>query len=257
MRTALLSAIAALGLLLTQNAVFAQSEDEKPRNPMTLLKELSTDMGAWKAFAFETTGFFDERLDDELIKRTITWSVTVLRPNRLAVKAVADDGEQWLSDFDGTRARIYYVSDKEYAEIPFEGDLNAYVDFADSNGLSRTPIIDFLRTDLYGDIEEAIFDALLIDGYDDPQEADDLIHHVLYQSSNTTWQLWIREEEERYTPHRSVVTYTNRLGRPEFANQFRNWSFDVDIDKAAADYGIPENLDGWTKVEFENPIKTN
>ena len=257
MRTAILSAIAALSLLLTPNAIFAQSEDEKPRNPMTLLKDLSADMGASKSFSFETIGFFDERYEDELIKRKITWSIAVVRPSRLVLKAVADDGEQWLSDFDGTRARVYYPRDKEYSEIPFKGDLNGFVDYADANGLSQTPIVDFLRTDLFGVIEEAIFDALLIDGYDDPEEPDDLIHHVLYQSPNTAWQLWIREEEARYTPHRSVVTYVNRLGRPEFANQFRNWSFEVDIDKAAAKYGIPTNLDGWTKVEFENPVKAN
>ena len=97
----------------------------------------------------------------------------------------------------------------------------------------------------------------MIDGYNDPQEKDDLIHHVLYQSANSVWQVWIREDEERYTPHRSVVTYVNRLGRPEFANQFRNWTFSTDVKAAATRYGIPGNLEGWKKVEWVNPIGVN
>jgi hypothetical protein len=257
MRISIASGLVALGLLVTPNLAYAQSGDDKPLNPMTLLKDMSSDLGGQQAFSFETTGFFDEQFEDQMIKRVMTWSVSVVRPNRMAFKAVADDGEEWFGDFDGTRARVFYALDKEYAEIPFEGNLNDFVDFADASGLTKTPINDFLRTDLYGDIEEVIFDALLIDGYYDPETPDELIHHVLYQSPNTIWQLWVRETEENYVPHRSVVTYTNRLGRPEFANQFRNWSFSVDIDAAATAYGIPKSLDGWTKVEFENPLQTN
>ena len=47
--------------------------------------------------------------------------------------------------------------------------------------------MDFLRTDLYGDIEAGICDALPIDGYNDPEAPDEIIHQVLFQSPGTTW----------------------------------------------------------------------
>lgn len=247
----------ALALFALPSIAFSQSDTDKPLNPMTLLKDMSADLGGQKAMSFETTGFFDEPFQDTMIKRVIVWSISLERPSKLAFKAVADDGEVWIGAFDGKLARIFYPLEKEYSEIPFEGDVDAFIDFADANQISRTPILDFLRTDLYGDIEEAIFDALLIDDYIDPEQPDEPIHHVLYQSSNTVWQLWIQETEDAYFPHTSVVTYTNRLGRPEFTNRFRNWSFSADVDAAATEYGIPQGLDGWTKVEFENPISVN
>ncbi|MGI9263427.1 MAG: DUF2092 domain-containing protein, partial [Gammaproteobacteria bacterium] len=252
-RRSIFLALAGLGILFTACSAHSQTAEEKPYDPITLLEDLSSDLGKLKQFSFETTGMFDERDGDRHIKRVMTWSISVARPNRLVVKVVADDGETWLTDFDGIRAQIFYVGSKEYANIPFEGDITAFVDFADRSGLSKTPLNDFLRKDLFGDIERSIFDATLIAGYDDPDEADDLIHHVFYQIANTNWQLWIREDTERYTPHRSVVTYVNRLGSPEHVNEFRNWKFSTDVDAAAKAYGIPKNLEGWKKVDFVNP----
>ena len=250
MKRAVLSGLSALAIVATVATAQGQTTDDKPYDPITLLKDLSSDLGELEQFSFETTGIFDERNDDQLIKRIVTWSVTVARPNRYAIKVVADDGDTWLGDFDGTKARIFYVGAKQYAEIPFVGDVSAFVDFADETGLSRTPLNDFLRKDLFGDVEESIFDATLIAGFDDPEEENDLIHHVLFQSTNSNWQLWIRETEERYTPHRFVVTYVNQLGQPEFFHEFHNWKTPADVDAAAEAYGIPDSLEGWTKVEI-------
>ncbi len=234
----------------------ALAEDKKASegNPMVILKQVSQDLGSQKAMSMETTSVYDERFEDGLIKTIVTHRVDLIRPNSLYFDAVWADGERFVGSFDGEVLRFYEPAVKEYSEIPFKGTVSEMADFADAVGLTRTPLNDLMRDDFYSAIEKEIFDATLIEGYLDPDDPNRKTSHLLFESPGTSWQMWVKHGDLAL-PERYNVKYVRGLGQPEYAITFDRWSFQVDETALVDKYGIPRNLEGWTKVEFENPIK--
>jgi len=227
-------------------------DNASEKNPMVVLKIMSDTLASKSRLSLTTTSIYDEKFEDQLIKGIVAHRVDVVRPNTLYVEAVFDDGEKWVGAFDGKVLRYYELAEQEYSEIPFEGTVGELVDKLDASGLSQTPLNDFLREDFFAAIEPDIFDATLIGGYIDPIDGKSDINHLLFQSPGAVWQLWVGRGSNDL-PKRLVVTYTD-IGRPEYAVTFDSWKFNSKPEELAAEYNIPTNLDGWTKVDFVNPI---
>jgi hypothetical protein len=251
MKRTILSGLASAALAMSYSVAVAQ-DNASAGSPMVILKKMSDNMASKPSFSLSTTSIYDEKFEDQLIKSMVTHRVDIVRPSTLYVEAIFDDGEKWLGAFDGKMLRYYEPAEKEYSEIPFEGSIDDLVDKLDASGLTQTPLNDFLRNDFYADVEPGIFEATLVDGYVDPRDGNKKTSHLLFQSPGTVWQLWV-ERGNYNLPRRLVVTYTE-IGRPEYSVTFDDWNFDVKPEELAKKYNIPTSFEGWTKVDFVNPV---
>ena len=247
----ILSAILTTVLLI--GATGAQAEENISRNPMVVLKQMSDTLATKQAMTLSVSAIYDEKFEGQFIKSLVRYRIDIVRPTTMYFDAKFDDGEHWIGDFDGKRVRLYVPAEKEFSEIIFAGTLDEFIDYADDNGITRTPLNDFLRTDIYAAVEEDIFSATMIAGYVNPEDPNTKISHMFFESPGTLWQLWVKHGVEPL-PDMFNVTYATSPGRPEYAIKFNSWSFDGKADALAAKYGIPSSVDGWEKVEFENPI---
>lgn len=251
MKNALISLFAGTTLLATAQAGFAA--EEPSGNPIIVLKQMSESLASKPAISLSADAVYDEKFEKTYIKSLVSYKLDLIRPSTLYFDAKFDDGEHWLGDFDGKRVRVYVPAEKEYSEVPFEGTLDEFIDYADDNGITRTPLNDFLRSNFFEAVNPHINEATLIDGYVNPDDAKTKISHMLFDSPGTIWQLWVSHGKDTL-PDMFNATYSTALGRPEYAVKFKSWAFDGNADGLAEKYSIPKSLDGWTKVEFENPI---
>ncbi len=247
-------ASAVIAALALSSSVLVAADEAGPVDPMQLLEDIASDIGGSPSVSFDAVTLSDERFENQFIKRVVRRSFAAVRPSTLLIRAASDDGETTLVEYNGERARVFYVGDKEYADVEFKGDLDAFIDFADTQGLSRTAILDLLSSKLDEEAKEAVVDTVLIEDYIDPAEPDATVFNVLFRGVGTTWQLWLEDGEDRVVPRRMVVTYLGELGQPEHATQFSNWKFDVPAEGLTASFGVSSDISDWQKVEFKSPL---
>ncbi|MEM7461484.1 MAG: DUF2092 domain-containing protein [Pseudomonadota bacterium] len=248
MRDLITRTFAGCAMLIAGSVVsFAQDGD-----PMMIINKMSSDFGAEERVRIVTTSMYDEPFEDTFIKTTVRHRSDIKRPNQLITEAVFDDGSRWAVSYDGKTILVYDFSELEYSRIDFAGELNALADFMDDNGLSNTPLIDYIRDNFVEAIEDPASEVTLIDGYVDPAKPTAKTHHFLFDSPGTSWQLWV-VEGEKSLPSRLVLEYDD-FGRPEYLVTFDEWIFGAEAGVFGAGIDIPSDLAGWKQVEFENPI---
>ncbi|MGI9365198.1 MAG: DUF2092 domain-containing protein [Rhizobiaceae bacterium] len=219
---------------------------------MKIIQKMSSDFGNEKRVSIKTTSLYDEPFEGKFIKSRVLHETEILRPNRLVTRALFDDGSIWLMNYDGTILRIFNVAENEYTELEFSGDLNGLADFLDDNGLSVTPLVDYIRTDFAMAVEEIGGEITMLDGYVEPDHPNMKTYHVLFEDPGTDWQLWL-SEGEKTLPIRLLLEYDG-FGRPEYLVTFDEWKFGDSAGDISSKIEIPNDLDNWRRVEFENPI---
>ncbi|MGI9372776.1 MAG: DUF2092 domain-containing protein [Hyphomicrobiales bacterium] len=240
-------------MMLVSCLSVSMADDNASGDPMIVLKLMSDTLTNKQSLSFTADAIYDEKFEKTYIKSLVSYRIDLIRPATLYFEAKWDDGEYWIGEFNGKRVRVYVPAEKEYSEIPFEGSMDEFINYADDNGITRTPLNDFLRSNLYEALNEQILDATLIEGYVNPEDPDAKISHMLFHSPGTSWQLWVHQGAETL-PNALNVTYSDILGRPEYALKFKKWTFPDEPENLAKKYKIPGSLDGWKKVDFENPI---
>ncbi len=225
------------------------SAQEAAGDPMKIVEKMSNDIGSEQRVSIKTTSIFDEPFENTFIKTTVAHHIFIERPNRMHSNVVFDDGSEWLIAYDGQKVLVLNFEAKEYSEHEFSGTLSELADFVDDNGLSNTPLIDFIRDNYAEAISNESSKVTLIDGYVDPNDVSTTTHHFLFEDPSTDWQLWVAEGE-RFLPKQLLLEY-DEFGRPEYLVQFKEWKFGEDTEEVDG----PGDLTGWKKVEFENPIQ--
>lgn len=218
-------------------------------NLVRVLQKMSSDIGSENEVSIKTMSIFDDPFEGKYIKKMVYHHIYLERPNRMQSKAVFDDGSQWFSTFDGQRVQVLNPGAREYSAVDFSGNLNELADFLDENGLSNTPLIDFIRDNYAEAIDSDSGSVTLIDGYIDPAGSEGKTHHFVFEDYRTDWQLWV-SEGAKSLPKQLVLEYSE-LGRPEYLVQFNDWKFGGDAESV----DVPNDLTGWTKTDFENPIR--
>ena len=248
--------VAVVGCIIALSASAAIAQDKKQAamvGPMAVLKQMSDTLGSKAAISVTADASFDEKFEGQFVKTSIRYRIDIIRPNHLFFDAVFDDGAKWIGEYDGNRVRFYKPAVKEYSEIPFKGSLDAAIDYMDDEGLSKTPVNDFLRSNLFDAIKDGIYDAASLEDTLDPDKPDKRMQNLLFRSLGTFWQLWVRDDDTAL-PVKFNATYASEPGRPQYALAFRNWSFDGNLADMSSKYAVPSSLEGWKKVDYVNPI---
>lgn len=163
--------------------------------------------------------------------------VDLARPDRLRVRQVRSDGFEDLIVFDGKTISVWNGEQQVYAQAPQPGTIDdAVVYFVRDLGM-RLPAAAMLTTRFPKELETAVKSLEYVE-YTTilPVPA----HHVAGRTGAVDFQVWIADDPGRPLPLRTVITYVNDPGRPQFRAQFLDWKVQVPTDASLFTFSPPE-----------------
>lgn len=163
--------------------------------------------------------------------------VDLARPDRLRVRQVRSDGFEDLVVFDGKTISVWNGEQRVYAQAPQPGGVDdAIVYFVRDLGM-RLPAAAMLTTRFPQELAAAVKTVEYVE-YTTilPVPA----HHIAGRTGAVDFQVWIADDPGRPLPLRTVITYVNDPGRPQFRAQFLDWKIQVPTDASLFTFAPPE-----------------
>jgi hypothetical protein len=171
------------------------------------------------------------------------------RPDRLSVDISGDDGSIKLL-YDGKALVIYAVEQKQYASVPFTGNIDKVLDFVEERTGTDFPLADLLTDDpgksvLSGVSSGGQVGTATIDGVP-------CRHFFFIQPPDMDLELWL-EDNEQSLPRRFVITYRALPGHPDFIAELSDWNFSISTPDSEFEFTPPA---GVTQVELAAEART-
>jgi hypothetical protein len=175
-------------------------------------------------------------------------TITVRRPDRLAVTAAGDDGVTKLV-YDGTQVSALDVDTNKYMQVAQTGNLDQMLENITERKGVDFPLADFLTGDpaksfLTGVTSGREVGTVKIGGT--PHS-----HFFFTQPGATELELWL-EKNDRALPRRFIITYRTMPGQPSFVAEFSDWNFQSRPSDADFVFQPPP---GATKVDITDTLK--
>ena len=126
----------------------------------------------------------------------------------LATTAKGDDVDR-LFWYDGRQMTIVDRRDKVAAQTAAPGTIDATIDFAVSQLSVSLPLIDFLYSDPFAGLAEAMGDGEYL-GLNDIDGVP--CHHLSFSAGDADWQLWV-DSGEQPVPVMMAITYMSAASR--------------------------------------------
>ncbi|MGI9431634.1 MAG: DUF2092 domain-containing protein [Myxococcota bacterium] len=167
------------------------------------------------------------------------------RPNRLRSER---DGERGSTTFlyDGKHVVMHAMPQNLYAKKAAPDNIDAFLDFMDSQLDVAPPGVDLLYSDgglgLLDDVTSGIVVGVA-------SIAGRRCHHVAFRAPDVDWQLWI-EEGDRPLPCRIVIETLDVERAPEMSITYRVWDTEPELSDSLFVFTPPE---GAAQIVFGDP----
>jgi hypothetical protein len=239
--------------LFQLTAPTARAEDTQPigvsEDASAALARMSKTLQA-KEFSFRSRTFRAYvGPNGELLHIAHATKIVFRRPDRLSVDINGDDGSIKLL-YDGKTLVIYAVEQKEYASVPFTGNIDKVLDFVEERTGTDFPLADLLTDDpgksvLAGVSSGGQVGTATIDGVP-------CRHFFFIQPPDMDVELWL-EDNEQSLPSRVVITYRSLPGHPDFIAELSDWNFSIHTPDSEFEFKPPA---GVTQVELAAEART-
>lgn len=223
-----------------------EAPDSGMPDPVTIARRALDFLGEQSAFTLTATDTIDHVQDDGQKIQSETRRVFHLRrPDALATTAKGDDVDR-LFWYDGRQMTIVDRRDKVAAQTAAPGTIDEMIDFAVSQLSVSLPLIDFLYSDPFAGLAEAMGDGeylglIDIDGVP--------CHHLSFSAGDADWQLWV-DSGEQPVPVMMAITYMSAPETPTYRARFERWEMDPEFADDTFAASIP---DGIEKIPFTTP----
>lgn len=220
-------------------------EDPKPGAEATVLLRFMAEYlaGARQLQVKITSGYDVVQSTGQKIEFREAREVTLVRPDRLRIDVVRDDGRKNLVLFDGSTLSVYDFGRKVLATAARPGDIDAAVMYFVRDLKMRLPLALLLTAGLPAEIEGRVRSAEVVQRvalFDVP------CVQVAARADNVDFQVWIPEQGAPL-PRRIVITYRNEPGQPQFWADLSQWSLAPDPPDSTFAFTPPE---GTERVSF-------
>ena len=181
----------------------------------TVLRAMTTYMAGLKQFNAKTENTIEAvTTEGQKIQFVIPATLSVARPDKLLAERRSGLADQSFY-YDGKTLTLFNPGSGYYATVPAPGNLDAMLEFAQSNLDVIAPGTDLVDTQAYAklmqDVKTGTYVGLETVG-------GQRCHHLAYQGAEVDWQLWVREGS-RPLPCRYVITSKGMPGAPQFTMQ--------------------------------------
>jgi hypothetical protein len=243
----LLAAFGAAALLASGEA--GNAEEAAPAiepRAAELVRTMAKAVSALQTFEVATEFTLDVVLEGgQKLQYGGTSTGWLRRPNGLRSERMGERGATVLV-YDGERVVLHVMPENFYATREAPGNLDAFLDFAQSRLDVAPPGIDLLYADGGLGLLEGVTSGMVVGT---ATIAGRRCHHVAFRAPGVDWQLWI-EDGERPLPCRIVITTLDVAGTPEMSATFREWNTAPEISDSLFQFTPPE---GAVEIQFSDP----
>lgn len=196
----------------------AQSSGVDPKAD-TVLRAMTTYLGGLKQFSAQTENTLEVvTTDGQKIQYSSPVSVTVARPNKFFAERKGDIVDQAFY-YDGKTLTLYNPGTKHYATVPAPANIDAMLEFAQTQLDVFAPAADLFDTRAYEKLMQDVKSGLHLGMV---SVGGQRCHHLAYRAADVDWQVWVREGDKPL-PCRYVITSKDIAGQPQFAVQIVKW----------------------------------
>jgi hypothetical protein len=239
--------------LFPLTATTARAEDTQPsgvnEDASAALARMSKTLQA-KEFSFRSRTFRAYvGPNGELLHIAHATKTIFRRPDRLSVDINGDDGSVKLF-YDGKALVIYAVEQKQYASVPFTGNIDKVLDFVEERTGTDFPLADLLADDP----GKSVLSGISSGGQVGTATIDGIRcrHFFFIQPPDMDLELWL-EDSEQALPRRFVVTYRSLPGHPDFIAELSDWNFSIHTPDSEFEFKPPA---GVSQVELAAEART-
>ena len=174
------------------------------------------------------------------LQRSSDGIIKIRRPNGFRVDTVADRYRRRIQ-YDGSTLAIYDPDKKFYATYAAPSTIDATVaDVKQKLGL------DLPLSQLFAENAYASFAAPRVATYVGLHRVQGIAcHHLAFAQDNVDWQIWIGESDQ--LPHKIVIDFKTRPGRPQYVAVLSDWNLDAQFTPTEFTFTPPE---GAEKIDF-------
>ena len=172
-----------------------------------------------------------------------TRTLTVRRPDRLAVDITDRDGTRRGFRFDGQQLVFFGLDEHAYATAQKAGDLDAAIAYFKQDLRMPLPLAELVSNNLPKILKERIHAAYAVE---DVTLGGTRCDHLALRNDWIDAQLWIAQGDQPL-PQRLVLTYKREDGQPQFWANFRGWNLTPDTPDSLFTF---TPADGMERIPF-------
>jgi hypothetical protein len=172
-----------------------------------------------------------------------TRTLTVRRPDRLAVDVTDRDGTRRGFRFDGQQLVFFGLEENAYATAQKVGDLDAAIAYFKQDLRMPLPLAELVSNNLPQLLKERTTAAYAVE---DATLGGVRCDHLALRSDFVDAQLWIAKGDQPL-PQRIVLTYKQETGQPDFWANFRGWNLTPDTPDSLFTF---TPADGMARIPF-------
>lgn len=213
-------------LMVSTTPVHAQ--EKKAAAPALDAHAMSTLMGMAEFLAktprFSVTtdiGYEVEQAWGPKLEFGSTRTITVRRPDRLAVDITDRDGTRRGFRYDGKQIAFFGLDEKAYATAEKAGDLDDAIAYFKQDLRMPLPLAEIISDDVPKIIKERTKEAYAVE--EEVTLGGTRCEHLVLRNDSVDAQFWIAKGDQPL-PQRIVIIYKRKAGQPQFWANFRGWN---------------------------------
>ena len=188
-------------------------------NPFEVLKSMCDQLAGMEAFSAVANTAVDHVGDDgTTVQLSIRRSVSVQRPNKIAIDVSGDSGIKRFV-YDGKTASLFDATKSQYVSASVPDTIEAAFDALAQKYNVILPLEDFLYKDLY-DRAAARIQAGQYLGLHTVNGTS--CHHLAFTCDTADWELWV-DVGEKPLPRKVVASYRQNEAFPRYSAEFVGW----------------------------------
>jgi hypothetical protein len=149
-----------------------------------------------------------------------TRTLTVRRPDRLAVDITDRDGTRRGFRFDGKQIAFFGLEENAYATAQKVGDLDAAIAYFKQDLRMPLPLAELISNNLPKVLKERTTEAYAVE---ETTLGGTRCDHLALRNDVVDAQIWIAKGDQPL-PQRIVIIYKRENGQPQFWANFRGWN---------------------------------
>jgi hypothetical protein len=177
-----------------------------------------------KAQRFSVTmdiGYDVEQSWGQKLEFGATRTVTVRRPDRLAVDITDRDGNRRGFRFDGKQLAFFGLDEKVYATAQKAGDLDAALAYFIRDLQMPLPMAELVSNNFPTILKDRVSEAYFVE---EATIGGTRCEHLALRNDLVDAQVWVAQGDQPAL-QRVVLTYKRENGQPQFWANFRDWNF--------------------------------
>lgn len=211
-----------------------KTQAEAGVSPLELVKKSYAYLGALKHYSFKATIVNeDEYADHMMLFLTHNYSASVQRPDKVRMQ-VRGDVDNRDTVMNNGKVSIYDIADNEYAEVPFDGDIDDALDTLTEDYGFAVPLTQLLYSDVAEDLDfdkGFYFGTVTVDGKH--------CYYVGFPGKEWDIQLWIEKGD---TPLIRRAAFVDKTMKDQPRSMIKvAWNLDAIKDQSIFTFTAPKD----------------